>query len=467
MTVAIDFINNITAEEYRTATGKGTKNSVTLESDTGVLHYDGLNVERQAGTVPAVGDALWIDSNGGKHFYRGSTVNGTALSNAGLYFVGVVGLRRGRKVWVLHNDFNSSIRFTSCWAWEITGITYGSSNTIVFQQRGLTASGATTYTDYAIGSPLTFTPSDIDDAVSKIDTWLNSNQGGKSFNSLIVCNYHWHCAKIDGRIWVISDFGTATSGDDAPSYRQYEGQVVATSGTTSGIKSDTNMWTLVGYGTSYTTMQRVNGVMNANAIWNKSRFYAYNTNVGSPTDSLTTIGLYSHSNFTAQNCPTLYAYYGGDYDRYMDDNMIKYPAGAGAMAAFAGDGKSVCERAESITYVPRGESAAVPMFTSIHDAKTRKAHSTISVDGMNAGDWYIPGYDEIYGIFSQMTTDGNDVINKAFTNSGSSARSLSASRWVPARYYGNNAWLLYNLGCTGGNPFYSSGQAVAVALLEF
>lgn len=450
----LGFINKMTASEYGSAT-KGTHSSVTLESDTGKLHYDGYNVEKPAGSVPEVGDALWVDGDGGKHFYKGDTVNHTALTAKGLTFVGVVAMRKGRKAWVLHKDESSDIRFTSCWAWEVTGLTYGSEQSIVFQQVAKTDP----YSKVTVGT-CTFTPSDIDDAVDKIDTWLRANPGDTS-----TCyEYNWHCAKIYGRIWVIADFGSS------PSYRQYT--ELHGSGTTSGVATNTNMWTLAGYGTDYTQMQRTDGKVGGNTLWNTSRakqYMASNGNIGTPTDTNPddSSGIYSEANFTAANCPNTYAKYNGDYDVYLESKLVKYPSSAGAMPVYAGDGRRANDAMASVSYVPLAGGNAVKMFTAVDYAKQRKAHATASVAGLNAGDWYIPGYDEIFGIFSQMTTDGSDRINAAFVQSNSLARSLSVARWVPARYASSRAWRLGGSGYATNDNFSTFGRACAVALLEF
>ena len=450
----LGFINKMTASEYGSAT-KGAHSSVTLESDTGKLHYDGYNVEKPAGSVPEVGDALWVDGNGGKHFYKGDTVNHTALTAKGQTFVGVVAMRKGRKAWVLHKEESSDIRFTSCWAWEVTGLTYGSEQSIVFQQVAKTDP----YGKVTVGT-CTFTPSDIDDAVDKIDTWLRANPGDTS-----TCyEYNWHCAKIDGRIWVIADFGSSAS------YRQYT--ALHGSGTTSGVATNTNMWTLAGYGTDYTTMQRADGKVGGSSLWNTSRakqYMASSGNIGTPTDTNPddSSGIYSEANFTAANCPNTYAKYNGDYDAYLESKLVKYPSSAGAMPVYAGDGRRANDAMAAISYVPLAGGNAVKMFTAVDYAKQRKAHATASVPGMNAGDWYIPGYDEIFGIFSQMKTDGSDRVNASFVQSNSSARSLSVDRWVPARYYGTYAWLLNGSGTTYTTAFSSAYRACAVALLEF
>ena len=432
----------------RAALGKST---VSL-GDT--LHYDGVNVELPEGVVPDVGTALWVDSSGNKHFYKGDTVNATALTAKGQTFVGVVALRKGRKAWVLHKDESSDIRFTSCWAWEVTGLTYGSEQTIVFQQVKKTSP----YDKVTVGT-FTFTPSDIDDAVTKLNTWLTEHKG----DTTVCFTYNWHCAKINGKIWIISDF-------TSPDYRQYT--TLHTTGTTDGVETKTNMWTFAGYSTDYMQIQRADGKLGGSTLWNASRakqYMASSGNIGTPMDTNPddSSGIYAEANFTASNCPNTYAKYNGDYDAYIASKLIKYPASAGAMKPYAGDGRRANDAMASVSYVPLAGGNAVKMFTAVNYAKQLKAHATESVPGLNAGDWYIPGFDEIFEIFSQMKTDGSDKVNAAFVQSNAIARSLSAYRWVPARCSTNNAWLLFTYGSTSSNSFFYNNRACAVALLEF
>ena len=452
---------------YNAETHGVNGSEVSLIDDIEKVVYDGVNVELPEGVVPGVGSALWVDGNGGKHFYEGSSVNHTELTKKGQTFVGVVAMRKGRKAWVLHKTENTSIRFTSCWAWEITGITYGSSNTIQFQQRKKTGSNPDTFGNVDIGSALVFTPTDIDDAVSQIDAHLKTsgNEGGKSYDSDIVANYNWHCEKLDGRIWVIADF------DSSSSYRQYEGQVVKNTNVANGPISSTNMWTLAGMPTNYNSITRNDGVgSNYYSIWNKDVVKAKNTNQGSPADQVGHDGYYNEANFN--NTTVLKAYY-GTYDNYLNALLPKYPVNDRAMAAYAGKGAETCATAERVVYTKRDGVTTEYMFTAIHYTKTLKAHSTASVEGMNAGDWYMPGLDEIVEIFSQMKVDGSDPIHQAFANAGQSSAypvdpSSNVYRWVPARSYYYYTWLLFAAGnvnyLTNFNGYHRS---CGVALLEF
>ena len=124
-------------------------------------------------------------------------------------------------------------------------------------------------------------------------------------------------------------------------------------------------------------------------------------------------------------------------------------------------------RMQAAEYVPKGETDAVKMFPAVNYAQTRVARSGVSVDGLDAGDWYMPGMDEALGIFSQLAPDGSDVVNRAFVQSGSSSRSLSAYRWVPARHDPGSAWLMSSAGCFDKNSLYYPYRVAAVALLEF
>ena len=436
------------------------KSTVSMEADTRKLHFDGVNVEVPRKSV-RVGTAVYADGNGNLHFVDGATVKSASIPS-GWEFVGVVSLRKGGKALVLHKNENTGIRFTSCWAWEITGVVYGSSNTIQFQQRKST--GTNTFTMVDIGSALVFTPTDIDDAVSKIDTHLKAsgNAGGKSYDSNIVANYNWHCEKLDGRIWVIADF------DSSPSYRQYEVGVVKNTAIANGPISNNNMWTLVGMASNNSTILRNDGVnSNYYSIWNKDVVRVKASNQGSPVDQVAHDGYYSETNFN--NTSVLKAYY-GTYDKYLDDLMPKYPVNGGAMKAYAGKGAETCAIAESVVYTKRDGVTTDYMFAAIHYVKTLKAHSTASVDGMNAGDWYMPGLDEIVDIFSQMKVDGSDPIHQAFANAGmSSAYPINPSsnvyRWVPARFYNTHAWSLNTTGNLGSNGFYYYYRACGVALL--
>ena len=138
---------------------------------------------------------------------------------------------------------------------------------------------------------------------------------------------------------------------------------------------------------------------------------------------------------------------------------------------YAGKGAETCATAEKVVYTKRDGVTTEYMFTAIHYTKTLKAHSTASVEGMNAGDWYMPGLDEIVEIFSQMKVDGSDPIHQAFANAGQSSAypvnpSSNVCRWVPARSSNNLTWFLTTAGYIATAYFYYYHRLCGVALLD-
>ena len=420
--------------------------------DGGAATPDNFEVPK---ALAIVNDAVYIDALGTAHFVRASTLDAETIPE-GWTLKGVVAQRKSDKLVVLHKTENTSVKWASMWLFKVNGLKLDGTDSFVLQQ-GQTSGN----TPVVVGTfTATEAATDLDTLVSELDTWLRANPGDTS-----TCyEYNWHCAKINGRIWVIADFGSS------PNYRQYT--TLHGSGTTSGVATNTNMWTFAGFSTDYTQMQRADGKVGGSTLWNTSRakqYMASSGNIGDPTDTNPddSSGIYSEANFTAANCPNTYAKYNGDYDAYLESKLIKYPSSAGAMPVYAGDGRRANDAMASVSYVPLAGGNAVKMFTAVDYAKQRKAHATASVPGLNAGDWYIPGYDEIFEIFKQMKTDGSDRINSAFVQSNGSARSLSVSRWVPARSATTGAWLLYASGYPSGSSFGNTYRACAVALLEF
>jgi hypothetical protein len=66
-----------------------------------------------------------------------------------------------------------------------------------------------------------------------------------------------------------------------------------------------------------------------------------------------------------------------------------------------------------------------------------------------------------------MKLDGSDPVNATLKKMTGNARSLSVSRWFPARYSANNGWLMISNGLFNLNAFYVTNRCEAVALLTF
>jgi hypothetical protein len=395
-----------------------------------------------------VGDDVYADANGNVHFLVASTINPSTLPS-GWEFVGIVALRKGSKATILHKNENSNIRFANCWLFKVTGLTFplASSVSMVMQQGPTSGS-----TPVEVG---TYTSSEgvatLDEFVEDLDDWLQDNPTASG----ALADYGWHAAKMkdsDGNdaCFIIVDKMNAQS------------RFSPVKSSTSGATAPLHMWDYAGFTTDVTQIKRKDGVNTYAVVWNKGRFKEYNTNVNSPTDSLTTTGLFNEAGFEATT--TVKGYY-GTYDNYLDHMVPDTDATTGAYHVFNGLGKQTADRLNAVKYTPlNGTEMAV--FGAEAYAAGQKAHSTASVPGLDEGDWYIPGIDEEYEIFSAMNTDRSDPVNAAFVAAGSSARSLSEGRWVPARRYNYSAWFLSSNGYFNYNPFSYTYRACCVALLD-
>ena len=396
-----------------------------------------------------VGDDVYADANGNVHFLVASTINPSTLPS-GWEYVGAVALRKGSKATILHKNENSSIRFANCWLFKVTGLTFplASSVSMVMQQGPASGSTPVEVGTYTSSEGVTT----LDEFVEDLDDWLQDNPTASG----ALADYGWHAAKMKDADGNDSCFIIVDKID-------YQSRFSPVKSSTSGATAPLHMWNYAGFTTDVSQIKRKDGVMTYAVVWNKDRFKAYNTNVNSPTDSLTTTGLFNEAGFEATT--TVKGYY-GTYDNYLDHMVPDTDATTGAYAVSKGLGKQTADRLNAVKYTPlNGTEKAV--FGAEAYAAWQKAHSTASVPGLDEGDWYIPGIDEEYEIFSAMKTDGSDPINAAFVAAGSSSRSLSVARWVPARLYTSFAWFLSISGSfSNSGSFAATARACCVALLD-
>jgi len=443
------FINLYENQSGYNAETHGVNGSeVSFIEEANKVVYDGVNVELPEGVVPSVGDALWVDSNGGKHFYAYGTVKHSDLTAKNYSFVGIVAMRKGHNAWVLHNS-ETETKFINAWCFKITG--YSAGTPIICKQ--YKSEDTTEFNEIDIG----FTPTAEDVAnVSAFATALNAklraNQPTETSTGLAT---NWSAAVMKDATGTDSVFMFIEGDSSTGIYYSQRQSPIA-----SGAAATLYVWELIGLGSNYTTINRNDNVDTWACLWNKSRFGNFNQNVNSPTDSITSGGIYSKSNFTYANCPTLYTYYNGDYDKYMDAMLMRIPSSTGALAAFYGQSKSICDKAKEITFTSVITSDAKPLFKAI------SISANVTDYGANLV-WYMPGMEECKGIYEPMLVNGSDKVNAAFVQSNGSARSLSVDRFVPGRSNSASSWLLSSRGSMGSNALSATYRACAVALLEF
>ena len=426
---------------YKQATIYKTGSIYKIDGGSGSL--DNFEVPKH---LAIVGDAVYADANGGVHFIRANTLDASSIPE-GWELVGVVALREGTKATILHKEENPSVKFASCWQYEITGIKYNQSNTIQFQQ-------AKTSGNVNIGDPFTFTPTDIDDAVDKIDEFLRDNAGGVEAGA--GWNYNWHCEKLPNPSGVDSVVVVADNNVD---YRQYA-SIINSSGTTTGITSNQNMCNFL---PAYTTMLRNNSGNGYRVGFIKDRlleYYATNTTIANPTAMVpvnSANDIVSKTQFEEnQYCADLRDAY-GTFENYIESVMLAWPSDEGNQVYMNGTGKEYTEllAARKHKNLSGTEIATYP-------AATYSYGIGYEAEGLEEGNWYMPDAIEFFEIFNDMKVDGTDIVNATQKRATGSTFSLSVARWLPARNSGNTAWYIIYNGASYYLTFVSTLRACAV-----
>ena len=441
-----------TPADYAAHKKSTSVSEVSLVETPKTVHFDGVNVERNSN--PCVGDALYVDGDGNKHFIDGKTYVPSSIPS-GFTSVGAVVARKGDKALILHKDENTGVKFASCWQHEITGLADHLGTEITIQFRQALTSG----NNINIGSPLVFTPATLAEAAAAIDTHLRANPGGTAAGA--GWNYNWHCELA---LNYAGEESVIVTSDNIVDYRQANA-IVDTSASTSGITGTMNMCNfLPAYGDS--TMLRVNGGFGYRPGWNFERLKQWattNTTIATPSSM---VSVHDGSNIVSQDqfennqyCADLRAEY-VTFDNYIKSLMLRWPVRKGGQWSLYGTGKGNTEQLASKTHL----NLAGDTVDTFSAAKW-SASKSFDSDGLRLGDWYMPQMDECFDIFAPMKLDGSDPVNATLKKMTGNARSLSVSRWVPARNSGNSAWLMYDGGYFGRNPFYNSYRCEAVALL--
>lgn len=443
------------ADTARTALGKST---VSLESDSGVLHYDGVNVEIPKKAVK-VGDAVYVDGSGNLHFVDTTgSVNNTDLTTAvasggrGWTSVGAVGMRKGQKAWILHKT-ETETKYLNAWAFKVTG--YAAGTAIVF--KAYTASDTADYVEVTGFTPTAENVASVSAMATAMNSFLTTNK-----NPTGAVQTNWSACVMKDASGNDAVFMLLEGNSSSGVYYSHRQSPIK-----SGATATLATWDLLGLTSDKTTNARVNGSHDLRAVWNKDQIYNYykaSTNrdsAGTPTDSISSDGIISEKAWNNNSFPTVKAYY-GTWDKYLDSVMLKVPAGAyssDALPVYYGKAKEIQDKAKTVTFTSVISGSEKTVF------KAFDVSASVS-DGGAGLDWYMPGIEETFGIFSQMKVDGSDPVNSAMVKIGSTARNLELTRWVPARYYYNYAWCMNRPGFFYYDSLGSNNRACAVALLN-
>ena len=435
-------INKFANETEYNAHTKSTTNSEVSLVGSDEIHYDGLNIENTSG-IPAIGDCLYLDSNNEKHFFYGATVNNSILVNDGYTPVGIVAEKYdNNKVLLIYKEESGLIQFCSACIQLLSGYKInGTSNNI--KVRWFNSSNVKT----VISNTFTDSCSDLQDFVTKFNTFLRANQVG---------SYQWHCELMQ----MYNGSNAAFVVIDNYSH-QYQYQSVIESGATASIYN----WNFVGQTTDYQNVLRISGGMGYRTGCNKARLMEYySTNASassvmtdSPTDGN---GIVNKTDFDNGVYPNIKSYY-GDWESYIDSTLMQRKPTLKGDQIKMPDAYGLTKAMANVTY-------------NDINGNTKKLFSAAdwcnSISVLN-NDWYLTGINELNDVFIKIKNDASDPINIAMLNMSNkkmvfNVGSTNYYRWVNARRSSNSAWLLDAAGTFCHTSIHSRNRAVACQLLS-
>ena len=408
---------------------------------------------------PQIGDALYVDGSGNKHYLKGGDMlKGTTIPS-GYLPVGVVIQRRGDDVLVHYYNCNETKRFASAWMWEITGMTLdGASHSIVFRQRK-------NETEYVNIGTFTYTASTLADFCTALDTWLRSHPGGTAAGA--GWNYDWHCEYMEN---YLGNMACIVIADVMSDYRQ------ANSIVASGATATMNYAYALPSISDSTGFERVGGSHGTRAGANANRLIEYYTSNPGTTATLTSDVTPTTANVVVSktqfesdsHCAPLRAVY-KTYAEYIKKCvMLKWPALTYGM-------KTVFGKQKEWTYALSGKTHKKKDGTTYTTFPAASYAGSIAFNspGLEAGCWRMMGIEDTFEMISKMnaglaghtTYAGYDIVNKTLNAMGGAIVSLGDHRWLAVRYNANAAWFFGSAGIFGFNYFSTSLRVSAVALL--
>lgn len=408
---------------------------------------------------PQIGDALYVDGSGNKHYLKGGDMlKGTTIPS-GYLPVGVVIQRRGDDVLVHYYSCNETKRFASAWMWEITGMTLdGASHSIVFRQRK-------NETEYVNIGTFTYTASTLADFCTALDTWLRSHPGGTAAGA--GWNYDWHCEYMEN---YLGNMACIVIADVMSDYRQ------ANSIVASGATATMNYaYALPAIGDS-TGFERVGGSHGIRAGANANRLIEYFTSNPGTTATLTSDVTPTTANVVVSktqfesdsHCAPLRAVY-KTYAEYIKKCvMLKWPALTYGMKTAYGKQKEWTYALSGKTHKKK-DGTTTPTFPAASYAGSIAFNSP----DLEAGCWRMMGIEDTYEMISKMkaglsdhtTYASYDIVNKTLNAMGGAIVSLDAQRWHAVRFNNSAAWIFSSAGYFNNSYFSNYLRVSAVALL--
>ena len=430
-----------TKADYDAAVKSTIESQVSMIETTREIIVDGVNVVTKE---PTVGDVVFLDDQNKIIYVKGGAWIQKANIPVAWTHVGYVYMRKGKQVGVIHKD-GADQKYLDVCQYGITAI---SSTTLAIKLRMSPDYAVDTTVDVTLTSTAIDATSaaEISAAVAAKATevgdtkdwwaYLADAQGNKVESDgtqiIIQCD-----TCVDYRFYIVSATGCTIAhiiwGDMPESSVYWRGER--------------------GYHTNYW------GVMNIarTKVWATSngRVPTVQEPVGPRAGNDEPV---KPSEFeTSEFCANLRAAY-ATYEEYLEKcYMVVYPQKYGCFALPSG--KAMAEKYARMT-APTKAGGTKYKYPALYYGYAK----SFGVDGLDFGDWYLPGVAEGTMLMRDETLA---ALAPSISKMGTIAINNSTDRWFPARYSVNTAWIFNgtygNLSITGVTY---ANRCQAVALLE-
>ena len=426
---------------YDAAVKPTIESQVSLIETTREIIVDGVNVIT---TNPVVGDLVFLNESNEITYVKGGSWIQKAIIPSAWVHVGYVYLRKGRKVGVIDKN-TADLKYLDVCQYAITAI---SSTTLAIKLRmspdyavdttvdvTLTSTAIDATSAAEISAAVAAKADEVDDTK---DWWayLADAEGNKVESDgtqiIIQCD-----TCVDYRFYIVSATGCTiahiTWGDMPENSAYWRGER--------------------GYYTNYW------GVMNI------ARTKAWATGSGRVPTAQEPVGPRAGNDApvkpsefeTSEFCVNLRAAY-ATYEEYLEKcYMVVYPQKYGCFALPSG--KAMAEKYARMT-APTKAGGDKYKYPALYYGYTK----SFGVDGLDFGDWYLPGVAEGTMLMKDETLS---ALASSISKMGTITVNNSTYRWFAERYNVNNAWIFngYN-GYLDSYYVYDSYRCQAVALLE-
>lgn len=418
---------------YDAAVKPTTESQVSMIETTREIIVDGVNVVT---TQPTVGDVVFLDDQNKVIYVKGGNWIQKANIPAAWTHVGYVYFRKGKQVGVIHKTgADQKWLDVSQFAWtdaildgeeheKIIGLRFGIPNwdtttSITFTYTATTLAEAAAACTAAIEAKLT----EIEAPATTIAQW-----------------------------WAYADDANSRviiQRDKCTDYRFYN-----CSGLTHITWGDMPASSTNGF--------RVNMRTGGERIMNDARGAAYyGTNGRTPTADVplnSNSGIVKKAEFESSSyCQLLRDTY-GTYKEYIhQEYRVASPQKLGVFALLSG--KVMAEKYARLT-APTKSGGTMFKYPALYYGYNK----SFGVDGLDFGDWYLPGVAEGSILMRDETLA---KLSPSISKMGTTAINTSTYRWFSQRYNVYYAWTFYgSTGALDGDGVNYSARCQAVALLE-